>query len=88
MVCEIPFQLPRQRDLLSQCLPNKGVLYHTDLETPVDGVEAEWCTLQGKGFSDLAIVTILAATYDSSRKVYNRPWQSFASWCRKRNQNL
>ena len=27
----------------------------------VDGVEAEWCTLQGKGFSDAVIRTILAA---------------------------
>jgi len=33
MACEIPLLLPRRRDLLSQHLPDKGVLYHTDLET-------------------------------------------------------
>ena len=33
MACEIPLLLPCRRDLLSQCLPNKGMLYHTDLLT-------------------------------------------------------
>ena len=33
MACEILFQLPCLQDLLSQHLPNKGMLYHTDLET-------------------------------------------------------
>ena len=33
IACEIPFWLPCQQDLLSQCLPNKGVLCHTNLET-------------------------------------------------------
>ena len=33
MACEVPFQLPHRHNLLSQRLPNKGVLYHTDLET-------------------------------------------------------
>ena len=32
MACKIPFHLPCQNDL-SQPLPDKGVLYHTDLET-------------------------------------------------------
>ena len=60
MVCEIPFQLPCRNDLLSQHLPSKGVLYHTDL-----------VTLQGKGFMNAAIATILTAIHDSSCKVYH-----------------
>ena len=28
-----PLLLPRRRDLMSQHLPDKGVLYHTNLET-------------------------------------------------------
>ena len=50
-------------------------------------MEAEWRTLQDKGFSDAAIRTVLAATCDTSRKVYNGRWESFASWCSKRDQN-
>ena len=70
MACEIAFQLPCQNDILSQHLPDKGMVYHTDLVTPVDGVEAERRALQGKGFSDATIATIFTATHDSSRKVY------------------
>ena len=33
MACEIHLLLPCRRDLLSQHLPSKGILYHTDLET-------------------------------------------------------
>ena len=33
LACVIPILLPRRQDLLSQHLPEKGVLYHTDLET-------------------------------------------------------
>ena len=33
MVCEVPLLLPCRWDLLSQCLPDKGMLYHADLET-------------------------------------------------------
>ena len=33
MTCEIPLLLTCRRSLFSQCLPDKGVLYHTDLET-------------------------------------------------------
>ena len=33
MAYEIPLLLPHRWDLLSQCLPDKGVLYHTDLLT-------------------------------------------------------
>ena len=33
MECKIPLLLPCIRDLLSQCLPNKSMLYHTDLMT-------------------------------------------------------
>ena len=33
MACKIPLLLLRRQDLLSQHLPNKGALYHTDLET-------------------------------------------------------
>ena len=33
MVCEIPHRLPLWGDFLSQCLPDKGMLYHTDLVT-------------------------------------------------------
>ena len=33
MACEIPLLLPRRQDLMSQYLPDKGTLYHTDLET-------------------------------------------------------
>ena len=40
MVCKIPFRLLCRWDLLSQCVPDKRVLYYTNLETPVDGVEA------------------------------------------------
>ena len=32
MMCEIPLLLPHRQDLLSH-LADKGVLYHTDLET-------------------------------------------------------
>ena len=35
--------------------------------------------LQGKGFLDAAIATILTATHDSSRKVYHGQWQTFKS---------
>ena len=70
MTCEIPLLLTRRRNLLSQCLPDKGVLYYTDLDTlPVDGVEAEWCALQDKDISDAAIRTIFSASRDTSRKV-------------------
>ena len=31
MACEIPLLLPCRQDLLSQCLPDKGILFHTDL---------------------------------------------------------
>ena len=31
MACKIPLLLPHRRDLLSQCLPDKGTLFHTDL---------------------------------------------------------
>ena len=121
MAWEIPLRLPLWGNLLSQCLPDKGVryhtnlvtlqlmawkcvlyhtnlvtlqltawkrvLYHTNLVTPVDSMEAEWHALQDKGFSDAAIRTILAATRDTSQKVYNGRWDSFASWCSKRGQN-
>ena len=33
MTCEIPLLLRRRWDLLLQCLTDKGMLYHTDLET-------------------------------------------------------
>ena len=33
MACEIPFRLLCQNDVLSQRLPEKGMLYHTDLVT-------------------------------------------------------
>ena len=33
MACEIPLLLPCRMDLLSQCLPDKGTLLHTDLKT-------------------------------------------------------
>ena len=33
MACKTPLLLPRRRDLMLQHLPNKGVLYHTKLET-------------------------------------------------------
>ena len=33
MACKIPLLLPCRWDLLSQLLPDKGILYHTDLET-------------------------------------------------------
>ena len=33
MACEIPLLLPRRRDLMSQHLLDKAVLYHTNLET-------------------------------------------------------
>ena len=33
MACEIPLLLPCRQDLLSQHLPDKGILYHTELET-------------------------------------------------------
>ena len=33
MVCKIPLLLPRRRDLLSQHLSDKGMLYYTDLST-------------------------------------------------------
>ena len=57
MACEIPFRLPRRRELLSQCLANKGVLYHTNLDT----LQLMACklSLQDKGFSDTAIATFL-----------------------------
>ena len=32
MACKIPLLLPRRQDLLSQRLPDKDMLYHTDLE--------------------------------------------------------
>ena len=33
MAYEIPLLLPCRRDILSQCLPNKGTFFHTDLKT-------------------------------------------------------
>ena len=48
----------------------RHTLPHRLGDPPVDGVEAERHTLQDKGFSDAAIRTILAATCDTSRKVY------------------
>ena len=33
MACEIPFLLPGRRHLLSQCLPNKSMLFHVNLKT-------------------------------------------------------
>ena len=50
-------------------------------------MEAEQHTLQDKGFSEAAIRTILAATLDSSRKVYNSRWESFTTWCGERGEN-
>ena len=49
-------------------------------DSPVDGMEAEWHTLQIKSFSEATIRTILSATHDSSGKVYNSRWESFTSW--------
>ena len=43
MMCEIPLLLSHKRDLLSQCLTNKGMLYHTDLET----LQLTACKLSG-----------------------------------------
>ena len=50
-------------------------------------MEAERRAPQGKGFLNTAVATILAATRDSSPKVYHSRWQSFASWCHERDQN-
>ena len=49
--------------------PRQGhALPHQLGDPPVDGVGAEWRTLQDKGFSDAAIRTILAATHDTSQR--------------------
>ena len=56
-------------------------------DSPVDGVEAERHALQDKDFSDAAFRTILTATRDTSRKVYNSRWENFSSWCDGSCQN-
>ena len=33
MACKIPLLFPGKKDLLSQCLPNKAMLFHADLKT-------------------------------------------------------
>ena len=50
-------------------------------------MEAKRHTRQAQGFSEATIRTILAATRDSSRKVYNSRWESFTSWCGERGEN-
>ena len=64
-----------------------NALPHRPLNPQVDGVEAEWHTLQDKGFSDAAIGTILTATCDTTQKVYKGRWKCFVSRCRERIQN-
>ena len=39
------------------------------------------------GFSEATIRPILAATRDTSQKVYNSRWEGFSSWCSERGQN-
>ena len=34
MACKVPFLLPHRRNFLSQCLPNKGTLYHIQPADP------------------------------------------------------
>ena len=50
-------------------------------------MEAERHACQDKGFSDAVIRTILTATCDTSRTVYNSRWKSFASCYGERGQN-
>ena len=50
-------------------------------------MEAEWHALQDEDFSEASIRTILAATRDTSHKVYNGGYKSFANWCSERGQN-
>ena len=63
-------------------------LSHRPGDSPVDGVEAERRSLMDKSFSGAAIRTILAATRDTSRKVYNSRLEGFTSWYSERGQNL
>ena len=67
MAYEIPFLLP-QMDL-SQHLPNKSVLYHTD-QFEIVSVEAEQHALQDKSISGIAIRTSLNAACDTIQIVY------------------
>ena len=50
-------------------------------------MEAEQCTLQDEGSFEASIKTILAATHDPSRKVFNSRWEGFTSWCSHRGRN-
>ena len=75
---ESPVTIPAQQ---GRALP------HRPGDSQVDNVEAEWCAIQDKDFSNAAIRTILAATSDTSQKVYNSRWDSFTSWCGERGQN-
>ena len=81
MACEIPLLLPCRRDL-SQFLPDKGMLYHTDLQTLRLTVwKLELCALQDKGISDATIKAIHVTTRDTTRIVYKGRWESFVTWC-------
>ena len=68
MTFEIPLLLPHRWDLLSQSLPDKGVLYHTDLATlhlmawKLSSMPSRTKT------SDAAIRTILTATRETSQR--------------------
>ena len=65
MACEIPLLLPRRRDLLLQCMPDKGPLFHTVLTTlkltawKLSGVPSRTRTFQQKlsGQSSLPLET-------------------------------
>ena len=64
-----------------------AVPHRPPLNPPVGCMEAERHTLQDKGFSDAAIRTILAATCDTTHKVYNGRCESFISCCSEKGQN-
>ena len=83
-----PSRAPSQNGSLVTTPAGQGrALPHQPLDSPVDGLEAEWRALQNKVFSDAANRTILAATHDTTREVYNGRWESFISWCGERGQN-
>ena len=81
MACKIPLLLPCRRNLLSQCQPDKGTLYHTNLQT----LRLTVWKLIGMPSRIRAFQTQLSRLYSLPLEIQLEQcigqMRSFVSWC-------